>query len=82
MIAFSLYMGKSAENKDFRLGGDVIILHLIELGELPPNNGIKLYFDYYVTSLRLIRHLKKLDYYATGTLRDQIIANLRSRMGI
>ncbi|CAK1554360.1 unnamed protein product [Leptosia nina] len=68
MLAFSLYTGKSSEKKDFGVGGDVV-LNLITLSKLPPNSGIKLFFDNYFTSLSLMRHLKELGYYATGTLR-------------
>ncbi|KAF9419654.1 hypothetical protein HW555_003932 [Spodoptera exigua] len=68
MTPFSLYTGKSSEKKDFGLGGDVV-LTLIELGKLPAQNGIKLYFDNFFTSLSLMRHLRGLGYYATGTIR-------------
>lgn len=50
------------------MGGDVV-LSLIAQGKLPANSGVKIYFDNYFTSLSLMRHLKELGYYATGTLR-------------
>lgn len=43
MTAFSLYTGKSSDKKDFGLGGD-IVLTLVELGKLPAQSGIKIYF--------------------------------------
>lgn len=56
MVSFSAYTGKTAEKKDFGLGGDVV-LNLIELGKLPSESGIKIYFDNFFTSLSLMRHL-------------------------
>lgn len=74
MTAFSLYTGKSSDKKDFGLGGDVV-LTLIELGKLPAQSGIKIYFDNFFTSLSLMRHLRELGYYATGTIRANRVEN-------
>lgn len=74
MVAFNIYTGKSAEKKDFGLGGDVV-LNLTELAKLPSHNGVKIYFDNFFTSLSLLRHLRQLGYYATGTIRANRIEN-------
>ncbi|XP_060801591.1 piggyBac transposable element-derived protein 3-like [Amyelois transitella] len=74
MVAFSVYTGKATEKKDFGLGGDVV-LSLVEQGKLPSKSGVKIYFDNFFTSLSLLRHLRVLGFYATGTVRANRIEN-------
>lgn len=70
MYGFDIYMGKDAtKEKQFGIGGDVV-MSLLNKIEVPPNQGYKLYFDNYFTSLRLLTHLAKNNYYATGTIRE------------
>lgn len=71
MVSFDINTGKSQDNtkaRGFGLGGD-IVLQLLEKSEILPNNGYKLYFDNYFTSLQLLEHLSENKICATGTIR-------------
>lgn len=72
MISFEIYTGKSQNKNDertFGLGGDVV-LKLLEKSEILPNEGYKVYFDNYFTSLDLLSHLSENNICATGTIRE------------
>lgn len=72
MVSFDIYTGKSQDNTEargFGLGGD-IVLQLLEKSEILPNNGYKLYFDNYFTSLQLLEHLSENKICATGTIKE------------
>lgn len=67
---FELYQGKgtgtSLEHKHLGLGGS-IVMRLIK--NLPKLMNFKCYFDNYFTSIGLLRELKALGIWATGTIR-------------
>lgn len=74
MVSFDIYTGKNRTNDsnkttDFGLGGSVV-LNLIEISQIPPNSGYKIFIDNYFTSLKLLNHLSTLGYCSTGTVRD------------
>lgn len=73
MLSFDIYTGKNKSPRKqtdlFGLGGSVV-LNLIELAEIPPNQGYKIFMDNYFTSIKLLDHLSTLGYCATGTVRD------------
>lgn len=68
-VAFDIYMGKDENKKVFGLGGDKVI-SLIEMAEVPPKQGYKIFFDNYFSSVDLFQHLSDRGYCATGTIRD------------
>lgn len=68
MVSFDIYTGKSTNEKQFGLGGDVVI-SLVNSAGIPSNKGFKLYFDNYFTSITLLTHLAGNNICATGTIR-------------
>lgn len=51
MYGFQIYTGKDdSQKKQYGIGGDVVV-SLLQQVEVPPNQGFKLYFDNYFTSL-------------------------------
>ncbi|KAI4463877.1 transposase is4 [Holotrichia oblita] len=67
MVGFDIYIGKNSSlEKHFGVGGD-IVLALLQQTEVPKNEGYKIYFDNYFTSLPLLAHLSVQKYCATGT---------------
>lgn len=70
MVGFDIYTGKNSSlEKRFGVGGD-IVLALLQQAEIPKNQGYKIYFDNYFTSLPLLAHLTAQKYCATGTIRE------------
>lgn len=69
LVSFDIYTGKSNKENVFGIGGDTV-LSLIMASKIPPNQGYKLFFDNYFSSVSLFRHLTQLGYCATGTIRD------------
>ena len=71
MTSFEIYTGKSADTVEntFGIGGDVV-MRLIKNCEIPSNKGHKMFFDNYFTSVKLVEHLTKKGYCATGTIRS------------
>lgn len=78
LVSFEIYTGKNKApqktSEEFGLGGSVV-LNLTMLAEIPPNSGYKLFMDNYFTSLKLLNHLSALGYCATGTVRDNRLAD-------
>lgn len=78
MISFDIYTGRKRnvknESDEFGLGG-AVVLNLIRSAEIPPNCGYKIFMDNYFTSIHLLNHLSLLGYCATGTIRDNRLAN-------
>ncbi|KAI4467745.1 transposase is4 [Holotrichia oblita] len=67
MVGFDIYIGKNSSlEKHFGVGGD-IVLALLQQTEVPKNQGYRIYFDNYFTSLPLLAHLSAQKYCATGT---------------
>ncbi|KAI4455521.1 transposase is4 [Holotrichia oblita] len=73
MVGFDIYTGNNSSlEKHFGVGGD-IVLALLQQTEVPKNQGYKIYFDNYFTSLPLLAHLSAQKYCATGTIRENRI---------
>ncbi|KAL3269276.1 hypothetical protein HHI36_008354, partial [Cryptolaemus montrouzieri] len=67
VLTFEIYTGKSDNEKQFGLGGDVV-LSLIRLAGLEEKKGHKLYFDNYFTGIDLMSHQEDINICATATL--------------
>lgn len=84
MLSFDIYTGKNKniqkQTNLFGLGGTVV-LNLLELAEIPPNQGYKIFMDNYFTSIKLLDHLSTLGYCATGTVRDNRLEDCPLRNG-
>lgn len=69
MVVFDIYTGKSDKAKKFGIGGDTIV-SLIQAAEIPQNQGFKIFFDNYFSSLPLFEYLTDNGYAATGTIQE------------
>ena len=68
-VAFDIYTGKSTRERQFGLGGDVV-LSLLRNAKIDSNMGYKIYFDNYFTGIPLLQHLADLNICAMGTVRE------------
>lgn len=70
VYAFDIYTGKSSKAKlseyTFGLGGDVVV----QLLQTVEREFHAVYFDNFFTSFDLLAQLRKLGYYACGTMRE------------
>lgn len=78
IYAFDIYEGKSTGNdvsNNLGLGGNVV-LNLLSVIENPINHHV--YFDNFFTSIQLLVKLGNLNYFATGTVRDNRIRKIQN----
>lgn len=84
MLGFDIYTGKNNKLQNstntFGLGGTVV-LELIKLAQIPPNQGYKIFMDNYFTSVKLLDHLSTLGYCATGTVRENRLGDCPLKNG-
>ena len=76
MYSFYVYVGKTdqAGRSELGAGGDVV-MNLLSRANVPHNQGYKVFFDNFFTSIMLLDRLSSVGICETGTIRENRLQN-------